>query len=492
MEACTIESWVIEELGAVDLKDKRRNHRACRILNSFATIGDSTPDAVRSVAHLKATYRFMDMEQVTPATLLAPHRDRTLARISAQQRVLLVQDTTEVDLTRPERQIEGAGPLTSDYSSGFYLHPLIAFTDTGVPLGILDSHTWARTELAHHSSAAERRRSSYKRPLEQKESYRWVKMIRESKQIAVANVDTDIVCVADSESDLYELFAEFVDRPPNFHLLIRACHDRVVLDAETLSENPVSFESSSLESVLETCPVRLRTTVEVCARKKGSSTTKLARRKPRESRTAELEVRAATVTLRPPRRTKGVELPQVKLNVVQSKEVNPPENAEPIVWTLLTTLPIESNDLEQILTDYQQRWQIECFFMTLKSGMGIENLQYQKLDRYLNAVTLLMIVAWRVQQITQLARTAPDESCQEHFDSSQWKPIYMFAGKGPLPTQAPTNHQLLTLIAELGGYINKKSQGPPGTKTVWRGIQKLKILTEAFQVFQNAEKSCGV
>lgn len=166
-----MDRWVLEEMGAVDLKDKRRNDRACRVLKSLAAVGDSTPDAVRNVAELKATYRLMNTEQVTPLALLAPHREQTIARTSRQQRVLLVQDTTEIDLTRPQRQIEGAGPLTSNHSFGFYLHPMLAYTDQGVPLGVVASHHWARTEIGGNSTPAEKRRKNYLRPIEEKESF---------------------------------------------------------------------------------------------------------------------------------------------------------------------------------------------------------------------------------------------------------------------------------------------------------------------------------
>ena len=490
-----MDRWVVQEMGAVDLKDKRRNDRACQVLESLAAIGDSTPDAVRNVAELKATYRLMDMKQVTPLALLAPHREQTIKRTSSQPRVLLVQDTTEVDLTRPQRQIEGAGPLTSNHSFGFYLHPMLAYTDQGVPLGVVASHHWARTELDTTSTPAEKRRKRYLQPIEDKESFRWVEMIGEAKQLAAAHRDTQYVSVADSESDIYELLAQFENRSDNFHLLIRACHDRSVLDWEIAGKNELATDgigSSSMGSVLAASPVVYQTTVDVAARK-GSPTEKRKRHKARSARTADLEVYAAQVTLKPPRRTGGGKLPAITLNVVQALESHPPAGEEPVEWVLLTTLPInDEENLKQILSDYQHRWLIENYFMTLKSGLGIEKLQYRKIDRYFNAMTMLMIVAWRVQLLTHAARVEPDLSCETYFEPSQWKSVYLIANIGSgLPDTAPTNGTFLTMVAQLGGYINKKSQGPPGTKTVWRGIKRMNTLAEAFNVFGD-QSTCGV
>ena len=69
------------------------------------------------------------------------------------------------------------------------------------------------------------------------------------------------------------------------------------------------------------------------------------RRESRDARIAEVEVRATTVTLRPPYRPDR-KLPEVTVNVVLVEETNPPHGATPIQWLLITTLPID--DPEQI------------------------------------------------------------------------------------------------------------------------------------------------
>src|SRR5262245_43570190 len=59
------------------------------------------PAGCNGTAETKAAYRFLDNEHVTFATVLGPHQDATLERIRDQPVVLISQDTTELDLTRP-------------------------------------------------------------------------------------------------------------------------------------------------------------------------------------------------------------------------------------------------------------------------------------------------------------------------------------------------------------------------------------------------------
>ncbi|MDA1051060.1 MAG: IS4 family transposase [Planctomycetota bacterium] len=141
-----------------------------------------------------------------------------------------------------------------------------------------------------------------------------------------------------------------------------------------------------------------------------------------------------------------------------------------------------------MVSAYSIRWNIELYFKTLKSGLKIEKLQYETLDRYLTALSLLMIVGSRVEYLQGAARHDPGASCEEYFSRDEWQPAYLVhTDGGELPSEPLTIGEFMLLIAELGGWQRKKIQGPPGSMTVWRGMRRMEAYADAFQAFQKAK-----
>ncbi len=161
-------STLAEELAGIDLGDQRLNRRARRVL---ATRGDqptgSIPAACSGWNETRAAYRLFDHEQVTAEAVLAPHIACTVARMGAHSRVLCIKDTREIDDTgRPSMQ--GLGPLNRETRQGLYLHPLLAVTPERLCLGLLGVHRWVRAPGSLGQDKGPNR------PLEEKESVRWV------------------------------------------------------------------------------------------------------------------------------------------------------------------------------------------------------------------------------------------------------------------------------------------------------------------------------
>src|SRR5262245_9268829 len=117
--------WAVEEMQSVDLNDRRLNERLTRLLSSLGERPTaSIPAACGGYNEMTAAYRFFDNDKVTFERVLAPHVEQTRRRMAAQQGVvLLLQDTTELEFTRPQQQMSGAGPLDSPGRYGAYLHP---------------------------------------------------------------------------------------------------------------------------------------------------------------------------------------------------------------------------------------------------------------------------------------------------------------------------------------------------------------------------------
>ena len=173
-------------------------------------------------------------------------------------------------------------------------------------------------------------------------------------------------------------------------------------------------------------------------------------------------------------------------------EENPPEGEVPIRWVLLTTLPIQTvEDIESVLAGYCKRWEVELYFKTLKSGLKIEDMKYETLDRYLVAFSILSVVAWRIEYLKGATRSDPESSCEKYFTPGEWMAIMIFLTRRRVdPKKPPTMKEFMTSIAQLGGYIDKKSQGPPGSKTIWRGMSRFETIVEAYAAFH--QMTCGV
>ena len=471
--------WITTELDTAHLDDKRLNKRFEEILEAFVNSPHaSIPAALGGRNELEATYRFFDNEKVTPTKLLAPHFDATAKRCQAQQVVLFPQDTTELEWTRPEQQVVGAGPLSDSSRLGAFLHLNAAFTENGTHLGARDAKLWTREMPDPEEpklSREEKRTLRRSLPIEEKESFRWLEGFRAVQTFAKTSPETTCVSLCDSEGDIYELIAE-PRTTDNFHWIIRACQDRLVLDEQ--DETLKTLRDSMLE-----LPVLFTNDIMARGRKQKISIETSSRKKSREARQATVSVRAGSVFIQAPQGSKH-NVRSVKVNVVFVCEENPPQGEEPIEWMLLTTLSIATLDfVRRVIRYYTVRWMIEIFFRTLKSGCRIEERRFETLDRMLACTAVYVIVAWRTLYVCRLGRSCPDMDCELIFDPAEWQSVWSVCHRGkPLPSKPPPLSEMVRLIARLGGYVDRPNRkDPPGVETLWKGIQRMRDLAWGWQ-----------
>lgn len=429
---------------------------------------------------MAAAYRFCRNPKATVESILQAHIDQSLLRIAQQKIVVFVQDTTEIDVTRPEQQMVGTGPMDASDRRGFFAHLLQGYATDGTPLGTVGYELWAREENARQLTAEQRRDERKAAPIEDKESYRWVKSLQRTREIAQTLPGVQCICVADSEADIYEMFVESRGESP-VHWLIRACQDRSATPAPgTISE----ANSQLLRGLVSANPVLFTQQISIRGRKAKTSCEARGRRLPRTSRDAVMEVRSATVVLRPPARPDG-KLAPVTVNVVQVREVNAPEGDEPVEWLLVTTLPIDTEEqIRNIVQYYTVRWGIEVFFRTLKSGCRVEERLFEHKDRFLPCLALYLVVAWRTLFVCHMGRNYPEMDCEAIFEPSEWKAVWTVVKGTPLPKKNPHLQEMIKLIAQLGGYVNQPNrQDPPGAQTIWLGIQRMHDLALAWDAF---------
>lgn len=438
-------NWVTTEISAVEFGDKRLNKRCVKLLED---LGDnpsgSLPSACKGWPEIMAAYRFLDNELVTHEKILRPHKEATIKRIQGQKIVLLCQDTTGISYTGREK-INGLGALTEEYQQGLYLHGMLAITPNKLCLGVVDSQIWTRAELG-------KRRRRKKQDISEKESYRWIKGYEEANEIARKAPDTMVVAVGDRESDIYELFCKGKEVGNEAYWLVRVNHDRELL------ANGCNKTKKRLKEELLNMPV--------------ISTVEYNLSKGKGSRKVRQEVRVSKVTIKPPARKEV--LGDVEATVVYCREINTPKGEESIEWILLSNIGVDSEERAlEIVQWYLCRWQVEVYFRILKSGCLVEELQLKDAKRIEVCLALYMIVAWRILYVTMLGRSYPDIRCDVVFEEAEWKSAYYAAREKHPPKKAPLLKEMMRMIAELGGYLGRKSDGEPGAQAIWIGMQRM-------------------
>ena len=447
-----VEDWAATEFGGCLLGDLRLENRLQTMARDFfAQPVANLPQACGSRAKTKAAYRFLSHKDMNFRKLLQSHFVASEQRAAREAVVLAVQDTTSVNYT-PLDDTEGLGPIgtTADGAQGLILHSTMAFNLEGTPLGLLDAQCWRR-DAADFGKKTQRK----KLPIEEKESRKWLDSYRAVGAVQSRCDQTRFVSVGDRESDIYELFYEAtVVHPGGPALLIRAAQNRRVDTAQTY-----------LWQTLESQPLA------------GVPVLQLPRTAKRVSREAPLEVRFARVVLRAPADKKtpdGQKLPDISLWAVLAKEKNTAVK-EPVEWLLLTTLPVNTfDDALEKLQWYTRRWGIEVYHRTIKSGCRIEERQLCTADRLENCLAIDLVVAWRIDHLSKLARETPTASCEVCFEEAEWKAVMTYTSRDkPLPTEPPSLREIIRRIAALGGFLGRKCDKEPGTQTLWRGLHRL-------------------
>jgi hypothetical protein len=445
--AVAAKDWAEAEFGGARLPDERLRKRLLTMARDlYARPQAQLPEACQSRAKTKAAYRFLDHSGTGMEILIEPHYEATRQRIGEHKIVLAVQDTTSLNYTA-HPGTEDLGPISTrvDGSMGLLVHDTMAFSVEGTPLGLLDVQCWARDgkEFGKHHQRKQK-------PIEQKESFKWLKSFQQAAQAQRRCPGTMLVNVGDREADIYELFDLALKDPRGPKLLVRAEHDRLLADNQGHLWPMVASQSLAATQKIQ-----------------------VPRRGAQPARTAHLEIHFAPVMLKAPQGKS--QLPSLKLWAILAQETGAPAAAKPLQWMLLTTCEVNSaaSAIEKI-DWYRLRWSIEVYHRTLKSGCKIEERQLGSADRIETCLAIDLIVAWRIFHLAKLGREIPDVPCSVFFEEFQWKALYTHITKTPVPPdQPPPLQQTIRMVATLGGFLGRKADGQPGTTTLWRGLQYL-------------------
>lgn len=424
-----MEDWAQRELGAAELGDARLSRRLVRLLQRLGEQpGASIPAACCGAGETKAAYRLLSHEAVGWRDILGPHRLRSRQRMAGHGVVLCLQDTTELDFKG--QQIEGLGRLSYEAQRGMYLHATYAVSVQREPLGVLEAWMWAREPKAAQAGAL-------------LESTRWVEGYERLSELAAELPDTRLVCVGDRESDMLALMIKARECEHAVDYLVRCQHNRVLGSKTRLWDEVAAQE-----------PL-------------GCIGFEMPAGRGRPARTVRQELRVQRVRL--PDRQGGY----IEASCLIASEIDPPAGATPVVWRLLTNRTVPTLDAAIELVDwYRARWEIELLFLTLKEGCRVEALQLGSIDRIERALALYLVVAWRIGALMRQGRTHPDCSAETVLTRDEWQGAWILAQKPP-PAQVPTLRTALHMIARLGGFLGRKSDGEPGVKSLWIGLQRV-------------------
>lgn len=448
--------WAEEEFGGAALGDARLKQRLLILARDFyARPQANLPQACQSRARTKAAYRFFDHPETQMDALLEAHYQATHQRVRKEKLVLAVQDTTGLNYSaHPATEDLGMIGSEEDGPLGLWLHSTLALNPEGTPLGLLDVQCWARD-----SAVFGKRHRRKELPIEEKESAKWLRSFRRVAEVQRLTPGTRLVSVGDREADVYELFHEALADAKGPWLLIRAEQDRLLAEGQGHLCGWVAQQPAA-----------------------GWQEIRVPRRKKQPARVARLEVRFACVTLQAPERRRR--LGPLTLWAVLAHEPAAPAGIKPLHWLLLTTCPVESFEAAcEKLHWYTLRWGIEVYHRTLKSGCKIEQRQLGSAHRIEACLAIDLVVAWRIFHLAKLGREIPDVPCTIYFEEAEWKALLAYVTKNPVPpAEPPTLREAMRMVATLGGFLGRKSDGAPGTKTLWLGLQHLDDLTAMGQL----------
>lgn len=455
-----MQSWIPMELADTDLPDKRHHDRFAIILDRLSSHPErSIPASCNGWAETQGTYRFLDNDRFDHHDLHRPHYCATLKRCRPYSKLYVPQDTTLLDLTRPEEKL--GGPLDDVKHWGFLAHVALAITPDGVVQGVLHSQLWARDP--EHFPLKTKGKKARNRPIEQKESRRWLDGYQVACEVAAALPQTQVICLADSEGDVYEFFSAWHEQqgtPADW--IVRACQDR---------KSSVGL----LWGAVSASPVLGCGTVEV-SKQAAQSHDGRKRKSARSQRLARVLVQSRTLTLKAPWRADR-ELPDLTVNAVLVREELPPAGEPAVEWLLLTSLPVGSFEAAlEVANGYSLRWPIETYFGVLKGGCKIEESQLETQERFEKCLLIYEIVAWRVLWCLRMGRECPEMPCEIGFDEPEWRALLDFQ-EGPGPSSMPSLGEMIVRVARLGGYLGRARDEPPGPKVMWIGLQRLSDIT---------------
>jgi Transposase DNA-binding/Transposase Tn5 dimerisation domain len=453
--------------GLAQLGDQRRTRRLVKAARTMLKHpGGTLPEKLgNGWSDLMGIYRLFNAKQVTHEAVFAPHRQRTIEAIAQHQGVvLLLHDSTELNYTHCKALSREMGQIGPGHGWGFIAHHSLAVTPQGQVLGLVNQILHSRRRVSKTETPSQKRNHP------DRESRLWV---RGCQSQASSSPQVTCIDIADRGSDTME-FISF-EHAHHRHYVIRSARNRTLDGEDHLGDDRIY---RYLHDYVRDQPVLGTITLDIAA-KAGKH----------KARQATLAISAVQVSLIPRRWARG-EIwgdadQKLRPWVIRVVEINAPPGIEPLEWILLSDLPADTlGQASQLCEFYSCRPMIEDLHKGMKTGLGIEQMQLEQIQRLEPAIALLSIVATLLLQLRHAARE-PQAQIMAATTLVPLLAVQILSVK--LYGQAKPDmsvKEFLYGVARLGGHLGRRGDGPPGWLTLWRGWSNLQLLIQGAEVFR--------
>jgi Transposase DNA-binding/Transposase Tn5 dimerisation domain len=467
MEWSDARQWAREEFGEARLGDQRRTSR----LVAMAATALSRPagrvsGVFANKAEREGAYDLLANPGVDSDAVIASMGEACTRRCRVYPFVFVGVDGSSVTVTdRAGTKDVGAIGTYEAGARGLKVITAYAVSPSGVPLGACAMRWWAR------SRRPRKRRPSYERPTRQKETQHWLDAIDDTTtRLAEQAPGVRPWFQLDREGDGWNKL-QHLERSGGF-FTVRNNHDRRVR---------MPRGRSPLRKVLRRQPVL------------GSYSLAVPGNHGRRERLANMTTAVVTLDLRdkPTGRTWPLTLTAVWVRESRTT----PRGEKPIEWLLLTNYVVNSLAAAQLVVfGYAQRWRIEDFHKTWKSGVcDVESTQLRARSNVIKWATVLAAVASRAERLKHLARETPEQPASIELSAAEIEATILLKKRQKsrvevVPDTMPTIAQATRWIADLGGYTGKSSGGPPGSITIGRGLRDVLVAAEVIEALKKGRK----
>lgn len=443
------------------LGDKRR---ADRLVDSTRRVslhpGGSLPEKFHDPAAYRATLRLMNHPAATHQAILQPHIDETLQRLRrAPATVLIVQDIVELDYSN-QATLAAMGQIGNGGGRGYECHNALAVDpESGALIGLVCQQLHSRPRVPKGEGVAARRARS------SRESLLWIEA---GRRIGPAPEGCHWIDVCDRGADTFEFLEFEIQR--GRHFVIRSTHSRTL---EMASEG----QPRRLHDFLRALPAQLGWTVDVSANKG------------QPARRARVLCGWAEVTLKPPHVRRGRHgRDPLRVWALRVWEVDAPAHVkQPLEWLLLSDEAIvDGAAARRLVGYYERRPRVEDYHKAQKTGLGIEGLQLQSQAGLRPLIALLSVLAVALVNAREAARdeATARRPATKYFDPLKVRILSLWRHHEERPL---TVREYLLALGRLGGHFNRKSDGPPGWQTLWKGAMQL----NAMVAYEHARQAAG-